>query len=460
MPNWIFSLQFRLIAGFALVLGLALFSVSRYVGAESSRQAERAQRERNEVRAVRVESILSRFFEARQDWADVQPTLEQAGSLYGWQIVVQDEDGKVVGDSHLNWTSPLRPSSDYRLRSIEREGKEVGMLQFTTGRPFFPGAELEPMESQLASRVNRSLLWTGLAAGAAGIAVVGLLSRRVLAPVSGLSSAARRLGRGDLSQRVDASARDEIGELGRTFNIMAEELEQAEHQRRNLMADVAHELRTPLSNIQGYVEALRDGLVSPEAETIETLHHQVLHLTHLVEDLRLLALAEAGSLRLYRTPDQLGAVVRAAETAFRPRAEAKGVTISIDAPDDLPLVSIDRSRVQQVVQNLVENAIFHTLKGGAISIVATVAADTLRVTVADSGDGIAAADLEHIFDRFYRVDPSRTRATGGAGLGLTIAKQLIEAHDGRLWAESTPGEGSRFIFELPVAYSTDFENEG
>ena len=153
-------------------------------------------------------------------------------------------------------------------------------------------------------------------------------------------------------------------------------------------------------------------------------------------------------------------MVRAAEIAFRPRAEAKGVTISIDAPDDLPLVSIDRSRVQQVVQNLVENAISHTPKGGAISIVATVAADTLRVTVADSGDGIAAADLEHIFDRFYRVDPSRTRATGGAGLGLTIAKQLIEAHDGRLWAESTPGEGSRFIFELPVAYSTDFENEG
>ena len=200
MPNWIFSLQFRLIAGFALVLGLALFSVSWYVSAESSRQAERAQRERNEVRAARVEIILSRFFENRQDWADVQPTLEQAGSLYGWQIVVQDEDGKVVGDSHLNRTSPLRPSSDYRLRSIEREGKEVGMLQFTTGRPFFPGAELEPMESQLASRVNRSLLWTGLTAGAAVPPCAGAGERALVRrPTTGARrsvATGRRLGAG------------------------------------------------------------------------------------------------------------------------------------------------------------------------------------------------------------------------------------------------------------------------
>ncbi len=460
MPSWFFSLQFRLIAGFALVLGLALFSVSWYVGAESDRQAERAQRERNDVRAARIEGVIARFFDDRRDWADVQPALEQAGSLYDWQIVVQDEAGRVVGDSHLNRKGRPRPPSDYRLRPIEREGKEVGTLSFTPGRPFFTDAALEPIESQLSSRVNRSLLWTGLAAGAAGIAVVGLLSRRVLAPVSGLSSAARRLGRGDLSQRVDASARDEIGELGRTFNIMAEDLQQAESQRRNLMADVAHELRTPLSNIQGYVEALRDGLVKSDVETIDTLHQQVLHLTHLVEDLRLLALAEAGSLRLNRKPDQLADVLRAVSTAFRPRAEAKGVTITLDLADNYPVVSMDRSRVQQVVQNLVENAILHTPEGGAISIAAAVVGDALRVTMADTGGGIPADDLEHVFDRFYRVDPARARATGGAGLGLTIAKQLIEAHEGRMWAESTFGEGSRFIFELPIVGSTEFENEG
>ena len=262
MRNWIFSLQFRLIVGFALVLALALLGVSWYVSAESERQADRIRRIRDEVREARVEQIVSKFFGERQGWADVQPTLEQAGLLYDAQIVLRDVRGRVVGDSHFNVGAP--PSGlSYRAFPVQSGGEPVGSIEFAPNRPLRPDARLEPTPSQLAASVNDSLLWTGLAAGVGGILLIGILSRRVLAPVHRLSAAAERLGRGDLTQRVESTSRDEIGELARTFNGMAQRLQEAEAQRRALVADVAHELRTPLSNIQGYVEAIRDGVVGP-----------------------------------------------------------------------------------------------------------------------------------------------------------------------------------------------------
>jgi len=197
--------------------------------------------------------------------------------------------------------------------------------------------------------------------------------------VRSLNSAALRLGQGDLSQRVSAPGRDEIGQLARSFNSMAEELESAERQRRNLMADVAHELRTPLSNIQGYLEAVRDGLLQPDSSTIDTIYQQVIHLTHLVEDLRLLALAEAGSLSLNWEFDSMEDLLRLSVESFGPRAEAKGVRLSLDISDGangasaeegavLPLIEMDRTRIAQVVANLIENAIFHTPAGGVVTV--------------------------------------------------------------------------------------------
>ncbi len=265
------------------------------------------------------------------------------------------------------------------------------------------------------------------------------------------SDGIRRLGRGDLSQRVSASTRDEVGQLGRTFNSMAEGLERAEQQRRNLMADVAHELRTPLTNVQGYLEAVKDGLLQPDVDTIETILQQVLYLTRLVEDLRLLALAEAGALRVEVEPDSLGDLLQRSVEAIRPRAQSRGVALSLDLPSGLPLVEMDRTRIAQVVGNLLENAIVHTPEGGQVTVVAVADARSARVTVADSGEGVPPEELSRIFERFHRADPSRSRATGGAGLGLTIAKQLVEAHGGTIRAESGPGPGSRFIFELPLS---------
>ena len=464
MRNWPFSLQFRLIASFVLVLALTLSAVSWFVSTAFEAEAEQQQHEREDVRAARVQATFAAYFDAHGSWEGVEPVLEQASFLYGWRIVLSDNHGRVLGDSHGQ--EALRAGEEHEQKASESgeehepsstvgmpvlsDGEKVGSLRFILDGPPSGESHEEPSESDLITRVNRSLIWTGLAVGGAGVLLIAFISRRVLLPIRSLSAAAVRFGKGDLSQRVAPATRDDVGQLGETFNAMAEELQRTELQRRNLMADIAHELRTPLANVQGYVEAIGDGILQADETTIETLHRQIAHLTGVVEDLRLLTLAEAGALPLYPQPHDTNDILAAAEAAFLPRAKSAGVTIEAH-PSASPLtLLVDRNRVDQVIHNLVENAIRHTPPGGRVTLSTARASGMARITVADSGPGIPPEFLPRLFDRFYRADPSRARATGGVGLGLSIAKQLVEAHGGRLWAESTPGAGSRFIFELPL----------
>jgi len=349
------------------------------------------------------------------------------------------------------------------------------------GGPALPGITIrrtqgraaDPIQVGFIGAVNRSLL---LAAGAAGLVALLLtlaLSRRILGPVEALTAAARRMEKGDLSQRVVVRAKDEIGELARAFNAMAGGLARIEQLRRHMVTDVAHELRTPLTNIRGYLEALRDGVAEPSPELIGSLHEEALLLNRLVDDLQDLALAEAGQLRLARRPSSLAAIVEQAVGALRPALADKGLAIDVQMPADLPCVDVDAERIGQVLRNLLNNAITHTPPGGSIAVEAALdhPPPTIRhrpptgdgdqsvvgrrssvvMRVRDTGPGIAPEHLAQIFERFYRADPSRARATGGAGLGLTVVKQLVEAHGGRVWAASMPGQGATFTFTLPVA---------
>jgi signal transduction histidine kinase len=310
----------------------------------------------------------------------------------------------------------------------------------------------EPPLSDLEASFRHSLFVAGIASIFAGLVFVTFFTRQALSPVRMLTSGARRLGAGDLAYRVPENRKDEIGELASTFNEMASDLESAEAQRRRMTADIAHELRTPLTNIQGYLEAILDGVVEADQETISSLHLQTVHLARLVDDLRLLSVAEAGALRLETSPDSLGAVILETTTAFQPRSTELGIALHVDVKDDLPPVELDRTRMRQVIANLVENALQHTPRGGSVSVSANgVDHEHVEFTVADTGHGIPADQIDRIFDQFYRVDPSRNRATGGAGLGLTIAKRLVEAHGGELTVTSTQGVGTTFRVELPVA---------
>jgi signal transduction histidine kinase len=287
-------------------------------------------------------------------------------------------------------------------------------------------------------------------AGLVALLLTLLISRRILAPVEALTRAARKMEKGDLSQRVKVETRDEIGELAHAFNAMAGGLTRLEKLRRNLVTDVAHELRTPLTNIRGYLEALQDGAAQPDRALIDSLHEEAMLLSRLVEDLQELELAEAGQLKLERRPTAIADVITRAITAQQPSAAGKDLTLKAALPSGLPLVDADPDRIGQVLRNLLNNAITHTPPGGEIEVSARSTHDEIEVRVHDTGEGIAPEHLRNIFERFYRADRSRSRVTGGAGLGLAIVKQVVEMHGGRVWVESAVNKGSTFSFSLPA----------
>ncbi len=296
----------------------------------------------------------------------------------------------------------------------------------------------------------RRAIWLAALLGAAVAAVVGTIgARRITAPLGALADAARRIGRGDLSARVEVGGDDEVGEVAQTFNAMADELRRADEGRRQLLTDIAHELGTPLAVLQANVEGMLDGVVEASPEKMAALHTQVQILARLTKDLRDLSLAQQGRLPLDRRPLDLARLVREVAELSRPVAEDKGVRLEVSV--GAPLAAwADRDRIAQVLHNLLANAMRYTESGGRVAISAGRSDGDVQVEVADTGVGIPPNELPHVFDRFYRVDRSRSRATGGAGLGLAVVKYLVEAHGGRVWVRSAPGAGSTFGFALPA----------
>ncbi|WP_225846388.1 ATP-binding protein [Streptomyces sp. HPF1205] len=282
------------------------------------------------------------------------------------------------------------------------------------------------------------------------LAVTALAGTRMVRPLRALAGAARRMTDGDLGARVKVTAGDEMGRVGVAFNTMAERRQESEALRKAMVGDVAHELRNPLSNIRGWLEAAQDGLVVPDRDLVASLLDEAVLLQHVIDDLRDLSAADAGGLRLHPEPLDLAELVAQVSTAHRGAAEAAGVTLRTEAPDHLPLTA-DPVRLRQAVGNLVSNAVRHTPPGGMVTVRAALSGpDRAVIEVADTGTGIAPADLPRVFDRFWRADKSRTRRTGGSGLGLSIVRKLAEAHGGTVTAASTPGRGSVFTLTLPA----------
>jgi signal transduction histidine kinase len=306
-----------------------------------------------------------------------------------------------------------------------------------------------PEELHFLAQLRRTTWLAALAGGLAAVLLGILMARYLTTPLRRMSDAAARIGRGDLAQEVPVPSDDDLGELARAFNAMAADLRRLEESRHNLVADIAHELGTPLSVLQANLEGMLDGVVEPAPDRLAALHTQVRLLARLVEDLRDLSLAQAGRLPLHRAPTDLSALVVDAAAAVGPHAADKSVSVQSRIAAGLPAVSVDRERMMQVVHNLLDNAIRNTPAGGAVTVGLEADPDELRFWVADTGPGIPPQEAERIFDRFYRLDASRSRASGGSGLGLAIVKSLVEAHGGRVWVESREGEGSRFTVALP-----------
>lgn len=294
---------------------------------------------------------------------------------------------------------------------------------------------------------NFRVIFLALAvAAAAGAFTAGWITRRL----SRLRDAVERLDLRDLSLRVPVEGDDEVAALAAAFNRMVDRLEAHERVRRELFADVAHELRHPLAVLQGRLELMQDGVVPLDPTQVMNLQDMVISLTRLVGDLRDLSLADVGRLSLSLAPLDLGALIADLRENMEPVAADKGIELAATVAPDLPPVSADAERMRQVLVNLLANALHYTPRDGRVAVRAWVDGRRVLVEVTDTGPGISAEDLPHIFDRFYRADKARSRASGGSGLGLAIVRSLVTLHGGTVQAESRPGEGSRFTVALPL----------
>lgn len=445
-----------------VVILLTLITESVLIG----RSAELEVR-RYVVRAVgdRVVGALQNYYLTYGSWdglADVLPLLlawrpregmppGQQGGAMAWGSVrpvalrVTDANGNWVAETRvMNYAQPTVSS----VFPIVVNGTTVGYLTLWT--PQIRDVALEQSALLFLRGVRRAIIIAGVVAFVAALIIGGLWVQGVVAPLQHLGTAARAITAGDLRARAPVQGNDEIAELARTFNIMAESLERARLARQMQTADIAHELRNPLAVLQGTLEALADGVYEPTPENIEPALDQVRTLNRLIEDLRLLAQVDAGELRLNLASVQLATLLPRLLDAHRPGLQERGLELITSIPPDLPLVKADVDRLGQVVHNIVGNALRYVPAGGEVRVLAQREGKGVTVRIADNGPGLPAEQRELIFERFWRAESSRSRETGGSGLGLTIARQIILTHGGRIWAEETPGGGLTIAFWLPA----------
>lgn len=469
------SLRARLLLLVVVVAGLALAAA-----AILSRQAVRTEFLRLETseRAVRLEEaadLLGAFLRERGSWNGADSVLARwrqrtgaTGRARG-ELLLLAPDGSVLAASKPEYHRARverRPDDGLAITVSHREGDVVrvrrelvlggpqavvrgpdGTLRATLYR--LPAMDAAALPSPFVASVSRWLFLAALASGALAVVLTLALSRRILGPVEALTAAVRRMERGDLSPRVPVRSSDEIAELTRAFNRMAATLQENEESRRRLLGDVAHELRSPLTNLRCQIEAVEDGLLQPDAATLKSLHEETLLLGRLIEDIQDLALAEAGRLPLHKERVPAREALEGVAASFLPIAQERGVALR--AESDGATVAADPARLGQILRNLVSNALAHTPEGGRVLLTAVRDGASVVFRVRDTGSGIAPEHLPRIFDRFYRADASRSRATGGSGLGLSIVKQLVEAHGGSVAAESEPEHGTEIRFTLPAA---------
>ncbi|GAB4441514.1 MAG: ATP-binding protein [Chloroflexi bacterium OHK40] len=328
----------------------------------------------------------------------------------------------------------------------------VGAAAAETGS-LDPGAAPQaPLLQQFQTVVQQALLVSGFAALAAAVVVSLFVSRRIVEPLVTLSAVSRRLAQGFYRERTRITSDDEIAELAQSVNQLADALDQTERRRLALLADVTHELRTPLATIGGYMEGLLDGVITPSPQTYSLILHETNRLQRLIEDLELLSRVEAGQLPVVARRTDLTRTLEDVAAQFEPLFSANHVTLRVEAEPNLPYVWADPDRIDQVLINMLSNAYRYTPAGGSVTLRAVNAGEFAIVAVRDTGVGISAEHLPHVFERFYRVDKSRARQSGGSGIGLAIARHLVYAQGGEIWAESAgEGQGTTFSFTLPLA---------
>jgi signal transduction histidine kinase len=319
-----------------------------------------------------------------------------------------------------------------------------------------PSTGPAPDSAAFQTILEQSLLIAAFAALGAAVIVSLFVSHRIVQPLQTISQVSRRMAQGSYHERTVLPSDDELAELSRSVNQLAEALEHTERRRMTLIADVAHELRTPLTTIEGYMEGLMDGMIPPNQHAYSLVLRESVRLQRLVSELALLSRIEAGEVPVTPRALALSEVVERVREQLLPLCDAQQITFATDMPDELPELFADPDRLAQILLNLLGNALRYTPAGGTITISARPLEGAVQITVRDTGIGIGAEHLPHLFERFYRVDKSRTRSSGGTGIGLTIARHLVHAHGGEIWAESDgASKGAAFHLTMPALVTDD-----
>lgn len=363
------------------------------------------------------------------------------------RFILLDQDGVVVVPGKGLAPGQRIPEADLRdADPIVAGGETVGYVIADERWPDRSG-----LEEAYLDRINQLLLIA--MGGAIGFALVlsVLFARSLSKPLREIAAAIQSMSRGNLEQQVPVRSRDEIGQVAAAFNQMSAHLARANFLRRQMTADIAHELRTPLSVVVGYLASLSEGLLAPNPERFKIMHDEAQHLQRLVEDLRILSLADAGELPLNRQPVAPGELVNLAAAAFSHQAEQRHIRVSVQVEPDVPLLNADPDRILQVLSNLLSNALRHTPEGGRVTLAAQMHDGRIRLSVQDTGQGIEPDHLPHVFERFYRADSSRHQVRDESGLGLAIARSIVEAHGGEISAQSTLGEGTTIVMDFPAS---------
>jgi signal transduction histidine kinase len=361
-------------------------------------------------------------------------------------FLLADTSGKVLVPAGQYQIGQTVPSAKLvQGTAVEVSGKQVGKVLVIGNPPPLGGLEL-----QYLNCTNIALLYAALGAALVALGLGTILARTLTHPLRELTTAIHAMAMGNLKQHVPVKSRDELGELAAAFNQMSSDLDRLNLSRRQITADIAHDLRSPLTVIGGYVESMRDGVLKPTPERLDTIHAEVEHLQRLVEDLRTLSQADAGVLSLNRVlVSPLDLLERMAKSYEHQAAQMK-VTLEVQAQADLPEILLDPNRMAQVFGNLISNSLRYTPEGGQIQLTAGQEKDSLAFIVQDNGQGISAEALMHIFDRFYRADPARSQGNE-SGLGLAIARSIVEAHGGSISAESEVEKGTKMRLVFPLS---------
>lgn len=475
------TLNAKLLASFLVVVlvtvGLTSLALSFITGSQFSSYLRRDA----EVRSQNLATFLVESYLKNGNWQEAQEVISGLTTMMGDEIIVVDGNDTVVASSSeelvgqkiqepQDWTAkiPLVTGQGEQLgtlylvgghmpghrRMMGMTGNGMGEMMGQSGPMSPPITIVDPsstrLEKEFLDSIKNSILIVALVSLAIAIAISLYLARSITRPIQDMIRVTRGISEGNLSQRVRTDSEDELGALAQSFNIMADDLAKQEKMRRDLVADIAHEFRTPLTTIRGYVESILDGVKKPDQDILGRIGAETERLTTLIRDLQELSRAESGKLSLEKKPVDLNVLVAEVLPKFEKEIAEKEIQVETDLDRSLPLALVDGRRIGQVLENILNNAIKYNYQKGRVRVSTRGEGEGVRITIADTGQGISSQDLPYIFERFYRGDKSRSRHTGGTGIGLSIAKNLVEAHRGTISVQSQPGQGSTFSIWLPL----------